>query len=1207
MEYISTTSKTIKIISSIFPFIKKGIEAYKKNINDDKLIDIINSIEFTKNLRPQFKELEKHLDVNNIDSKLAISLFTALQYKYTNNPEFNFFYFIGEKENWISFDENYTILSFIPDFEARKRETINKNEKIHRLPKSTNQNFIQYDYLAEEVIETFSKIFVTGMPGIGKTIFAKRFCNIWANKEQITRRIPIYIQLRDLDFSKENILSEYILKKYLNDMDENNQKVQKLIKDLSPIFTFLLDGFDELGYQKQDKLRDEISDIYNNKINYVLFTRPYGLLNAQRWESSYSISIDGFAENNIRNFIKNYLNLKSKNNATGNQASVEKLINIISHNVILQDVAHIPLFLSYITQIYVENKEQELINIASKYELLSLVFKTLVKQHEQKGFSCSLSKSSKKIEEISYELLIKNKYQYKLNDETIKLLEPYLNMGIITYNTDSFHNTFLSFNNITFLEFFATRFIVEKINIETLQYLSNYHNFWHFIQLIIGCLDMDSNEKDKELVNNLFVFLSKQSKSYYYYLYTLLLSECKVNYLNTLFKHETIVEGENIKYIKPLDYYLLSLSEDSEYSSFPSYRLLPYALNSIFGKLNVINRDNFIKRIIFEARQTEFRNPYILDKYNFSEIYYNLIKKINLKNNEKLLNGLLVEFIKLDNVNSDFESFLYQFLEVLALFEPNLFTSREIKENLNKILANNKIKDYFFNIYIKINYQNFSTTETFNELKCIFNELLLKECKVPRCNNNVLQQIGQKLFVLSKSSEYKEKTVKLIIDNSEKIYFLTGYSTFSDDPTDIEEDTYDEFLIENIIELIITSLNNFNDERLYSLIVDLVYINNPVSLGFEIIDDAKFIKFLKNKYFDDFKWLNDENSLEGYDFSVFEIALALINSNKNIRYHFFDFRDSIINNLDIFVMQHNEIFKKYSSYTITNEPDFDNDAFRKVKLIDNFLSMFYETNNIYSFDKKSLIDTILDREYSQYKYFKHHFLPRLLENDIELYQETHINFLNQYLNPEEFKYLVSIIRNASFYNYSSNLSFANKVLEFIILNIDKAFIEEHYLKYLEIISRTLFLLKREDMKEKPTKLSMNLLKNIEKIVLHKKVVSICNSEDISAVYEEAFLCYPFMFYFTENHEFNIQVDFYSKLDYRGRKRYFLELIKFFNNNKGLDLDSVYALKPIIKENLYKTILKKYLDYNSHVQEVFDYNFLNKLVKNKLKRNPIKKR
>ncbi len=129
----------------------------------------------------------------------------------------------------------------------------------------------KFDY---SIFNKYQKIIISDYAGMGKSTILK-----WITVSIIEQKksVPILVELRKID-SENSILDEIL--NQINPIDNSFDK--ELIYELLDLgfFTILLDGFDEIPYDNQDKITTQLSDFIRKtgKNNFIITSRPESAL-----------------------------------------------------------------------------------------------------------------------------------------------------------------------------------------------------------------------------------------------------------------------------------------------------------------------------------------------------------------------------------------------------------------------------------------------------------------------------------------------------------------------------------------------------------------------------------------------------------------------------------------------------------------------------------------------------------------------------------------------------------------------------------------------------------------------------------------------------------------------------------------------------------------------------------------------------------------
>lgn len=395
-----------------------------------------------------------------------------------------------------------------------------------------NRNSIQIDkprsskererVSALKIAKKFDKLMILGKPGSGKTTLLKHLAILCCQRRFRYRKIPILIELRNVNANSFNLLQE-VQKAF----DTNSDTTQKILDDGQVLL--LLDGLDEVPSQFRDNLRDKVEKFIEKypKNIYIISCRN------QTPESNFSSSITfveiaDFNLDQIKTFIKNWLKnyYKDKkdhsnwliwisNNVDQEiRQKTEELFKEIQNNRNLRDLTVTPLLLSLICYLYIDREREGdkwSKDRAGIYQ--EATDKLLYQSDKNKGIG------DRVVEEIYKKLKLEERkallsyLALKIFEQPDNFIEATQNQAI-TYISEYFSEYFKidlqeqqaedvlraielqhgfliefphkiwSFQHRTFQEYFAAQWMIDKWNLQKIANLvfdSRWHNVLSFV------------------------------------------------------------------------------------------------------------------------------------------------------------------------------------------------------------------------------------------------------------------------------------------------------------------------------------------------------------------------------------------------------------------------------------------------------------------------------------------------------------------------------------------------------------------------------------------------------------------------------------------------------------------------------------------------------------------------------------------------------
>ena len=875
----------------------------------------IGLIEKSIDVSPQKKPKKVKSPIINSPHFLRKELDQELTKYYLSHADFNSVKIQADNTTLLgslSMDEYFITPSYIPEGELRKRESLIKREKQIRSTSVRRRKYytIPNDFIAGSLLQNYRKIVVTGTPGIGKSTYAKWLCYKWAKKDILIGKILVYIKLGWINTSvEENCIVRYITKTYLD--KEYGQHSLSLFREISHDLFFVLDGFDELGDLAQKKIKFHLDEISEN-VNFILLSRPYGLINNPGFIWEIAIQLDGFSEGNIKNYLDKFLSLNNR------ASERNKLLKLISENRVLQDYSHNPLMLSFITFLYLneEKPEEKLRGLDSQFELQEMVLQWILKYSGSK-------KDSKKIQlteasKLSYEMEVNKTPLWKAQHftEQYTLANDLSSIGLGTINRyDSSAFWQFSFNTITFQEYLAAKELIHKINQKSFLYLINDRYFWNTARMIIGGLPKGNGvSKIKNIFSGIYEEYSTTNMMHYWFVYVFFLSEARSEFVK-----------ECLDEVK-LDYFLSPLF--AAYVFHDTWRIDYFdALARIYSKCPPRKKVEFQNFLTTELEAWICGNYSIKEIDNFEHIK-TLINRLRIYNDSSFVKAILELCIKgmgelgsdkqIDNIEDyhDIISFLLEdvlcqtneviFDRFINLFEELIDCSLEIfiipitklsvrLNSVEEIIASLKENAQIIELIIRSNDEK-SEVDKVNEYK-------------------LLNQLASDIYIIGRKCSQGHLNIETVKNELLKLvealiaYLIENSSSKNEHLEDLEDsEDLGDFEIDEIAYLVISGLINFKSPQLYESISRMLSVTKPSYYTFQIPDNTAFMKFLR-----------DEINLcvKNFDILKFEKIVACFSTIENVRNQFTLIRDDFTQLLVLYIERNKESFLKVRSSYIT--------------------------------------------------------------------------------------------------------------------------------------------------------------------------------------------------------------------------------------------------------------------------------------------------
>ena len=261
----------------------------------------------------------------------------------------------------------------------------------------------------EELFLERQYVSIIGNAGSGKSMLLK---HIFLSSIRDLYRIPIIVELRNLNDFKGSI-TEYIYKSlFRNNLAPNSKILERLLKTGN--FLFLLDGYDEIYSEQKNKISIDIEDFVDeySKNTFIITSRPGANVEAlQRFDN---FQVEPLSQRQIKEFVQLQLRVSE------NQEAIQRIMTVIEKpdNKDYKAFLSSPLLLSMF--IFTFNSYPELPR--SKSRFYWNVFDTLCSKHDsftKKGCWQHERKSELQNEDLenilkwfSYVSIFKGKYTF---------------------------------------------------------------------------------------------------------------------------------------------------------------------------------------------------------------------------------------------------------------------------------------------------------------------------------------------------------------------------------------------------------------------------------------------------------------------------------------------------------------------------------------------------------------------------------------------------------------------------------------------------------------------------------------------------------------------------------------------------------------------------------------------------------------------------
>lgn len=1102
------------------------------------------------------EKIRKILAGNFVDW-LKNDLINQYSTQFTTLSSFQHDYF---KE--LSMEEYFITPSYIEWSDLKNRSSLEnkETESSRNKIKKQSRNFIHQDYISIKQLSHSQRNIIIGNPGVGKTVFARWLCWNWATKHQELDIIPVYVQLRNLNFqSTQNPLIELLGNKYLkaetviNELKANNDKI-----------IWVLDGYDELPSQNQQVLFTILSQIYQD-IEYrcVLLSRPYGLLNLFGFSYNNIFQLDGFTENQIGLYIAKFL----KKNKFENDE--KQLLEIIENNEVLNNYAHTPLMLSMIINIFIRDKISKrpstLTEINNQYELQENVFMWLRERELKKASLEKVDRLSNEKKKFAYDLLLDKSFTYEgsLTDgDTLAVGHAFedINLGKILKFEEAIKWSF-SFHSVTFQEYFAAEFINKNLSSEAIFYLQNDRFFWNYSRLLIGLL---SNQKNDKVLKDILSYEQDRLNSVRnQYIFLDILAECSpimvLSYLS-----------EDI-FLTIIEIYFISGQYSKEYQP-----LMVDAFRRLSKKISKSLLSTLRSKLLEQINPT-ISKQYLegtLDFYSVPDGVKKLITELSFANDSAFLEECISILSKVLELAKEDEE------KAILAYEPIVFILDDIfgKAAESNILALKNDIIQFMNLLPN----GYAATVTRLKAKLIKTEnasyLGIDKSVVElqkKINNTKrwtkinseksfakLKEITDNLYIYTNSHTLSK------IHSQDEISFINGYLELIISFMTLTKDKIDEGEIEEFYQIVAECIGIYQHDKIYDTFLKLIFLLKPDYGSFHFSNPDLFVA-----------WFIEELNLavSEQNHNKFPIVVFALDGSDYLQLNFMKFSSQFCALLELYANANVDVLnsKPYNySISFKNEEFVDFEAIKKPLVKITELNRTISNASWTEADKKYLLDFVIDSNFSNIQFFSHHFIPALLGTDFNLFQKKYWNIIDGFIKNDQLKQLFMVIRNRQIFNFSSNIPELINVCKFLSNKLDTdEYLHEHPAWLIEMLSRSMVLV-YNNRNSDSSKEALLLFNGLEEILLNEKVKKSFLLEEVKkGLYGFDLYAYLLGYAITQNKSYVIIKDYCKFLkNHNQETREFIDgLSDLLYSSKGFDYEQFNVISSILGKGMVKKI------------------------------------
>lgn len=1117
------------------------------------------------------KKIQQVFQFDTAEIELAIKLPYILAFRYLHDEEFNAIRMAADYQKQfgiLRMEEYFITPSYIPEADLRRRssiiklETENSNAKIEQLRTARFQNFLPYEYISGSLFKGIDRVVVTGNPGVGKSTYARWLCYNWAQEKLNIEGILIYINLRLLPFGNHNSIVHYIANTYFAGTD--TQSLQKVLTTLGRDMYFVLDGFDELNDQRQKQLKSDLDQL-SSQAKFILLSRPYGLLNNQGLAWDFSFQIDGFNHSNIYNYVDRFLQLNQK------QDQRDDLLRIIRENRVLEDYAHNPLMLSFITYLYLVEAQpaRTLLSIESQYQLQNLVFNWIRKHELVKKSEASLQHRLTEAQQLAYQMeinkqliIVRNEFNGEEYDTS-----KYLGFaGLGNMQNTAPDQWQFSFNTLTFQEFLAAKYRVQEYTTTGFLYLCQDRFFWNFSRMLIGAFSTNGQQQlVVDILTAHYQTFDDTRLSTHLYLYLTHLAEAPKSFL------QQVIEEAGVQQLYSI--YQLGFWQPQWYA------ILLEAVGRIYSKMNWEQRKQ-LKDIMLEELRTILQ-PKSFDQHPNIEHTKHLIIKLRLYHDLEFIEPILeLQEYALCSISEESDENHFELVHegIMFIFEEILYVA-EIehlliyREQMERLLA--AAEDSLFIVpHAKLKLP-FITIEPLVEdlserVTALANQLQQPDSETEAANAAIelaIKKITTLVYQIGGSEHttdpaFRDQVLPLFLHTCEVIAGRLDLRYL---------EVYDQT---EAGQLLLEGLAKFNAVELYDWILEIGAVLDTIYVQIRIPDNEAYFAYLQQLLR---KCQEEKNGV-----ALLKLISAF-NFIENTRNQFARIRTPFANVLINYVKANYTAFDTtVGGHTISTDEEEVDDEPSATSWFNNIVysELLNSESGVFDYDKKYLLDEFT--AFHNITYFRQYFQPMTWGKDFNLYQADYWNLIMDYTKKHDYlTNLLTILRNPTIYRYASNLPYLLAIHRYYLSLPTELFeqggdhdddrLEKFCLRLLEMLSRGLALLKSssEELPEQAELLQSTIALckkyNLRRRFLESNVPVFIEGKDL--------LLFILLYYFTQSETYDLGIDYDDWLDNHKNERHDLiaTLIQLFTVEEKLQTTKLQIVYPILGKNLVQRI------------------------------------
>lgn len=353
-----------------------------------------------------------------------------------------------------------------------------------------------------DVVKAHKKLMIWGKPGAGKTTFLKHLAMTCIEGQLFPERVPLFVTLKSFaeEEGQPNLLTYLQNQAILQDIDPEHLK-EIVIKGRAMI---LLDGLDEVLQKDSQRVIKEIQNFaHHRRDNFFAITCRIAAKEYIFQGGFTKVEISDFNQEQIACFVKNWFRYK------GQDTKAEELIDAITQQKSIQDLASIPLFLTLLCLMFKGDSQFYKNRAELLHDALILLLKKWDKSREiQRNIiyrNLTVKRREKMLSEIAFHFFKRGEYSFKASRVEDLILDFIQNLpdakndpkafclegDVILESIEAQHGLLAkrtsqsySFSHLIFQEYLTARYLVSNLKSHSLLVENFNKNRWREVILL---------------------------------------------------------------------------------------------------------------------------------------------------------------------------------------------------------------------------------------------------------------------------------------------------------------------------------------------------------------------------------------------------------------------------------------------------------------------------------------------------------------------------------------------------------------------------------------------------------------------------------------------------------------------------------------------------------------------------------------------------